>query len=305
MTYDMDHERCSELLTEYVRGRLDRPQEAAVEHHLSDCHDCRVERRAVQALVIGAHAQLQDHERASLREAVWKEAGVARAPVVKLERKWDRTARILGAAALVAVLVTGLFYLGGTGGGEDFGGDTTGAAGGAAEEAPGRDRANEDGRPGRPEALDKQEDATAAQGQTDNAVVAQPTFAPAGGDLSDQELRDLGSGKLFRGLSAAYANADSDRVRARLTADLAEQAPDELSDQIRSCSQRVFDMSPPRVVPAYGTEATLQGRRVLVLGFAYSKAAGGPLDRFMFWAWPRGSCEPAVDYEEGAIPGRP
>lgn len=301
MTEGIDHDRCSELLAAYVRNELDAPDHSEVERHLSTCVACQGEESALRALLGTEVPPLSDEDRVALHRTVWAAVAPRKATVVPLRRRRERTAQILGAAALLAVLATGLFYLVGTGGG-DFGGDaaTVEAGGGESQDSQagggaGAARTND-------EALENKEESAAAQPAQD-AVRARPTFAPEAGMVTDDELRDVARSKLFRNFSDL--GSKTTRARARLTSDLARQAPEDLSDQVRSCARRVYDTSSGGVLPAYGAAGELEGRKVLVLGFAHSKAAGGPLDRFMFWAWPQGGCKPLVDYQEGPIPDRP
>lgn len=301
MTEEMDHDRCSELLVAYMRDELNPPERAEVDHHLSTCLDCKAEHDALAGLLAGGVPPLRDEERRVLRRAVWAEVRPSSPSVIPLRRRGERVAQLLGAAALIAVLVTGFFYVAGTGG-DDLGGDggTAGlaesqdAAGGGETAAK---RASE-----KDEAQVRENKSAAAQFSRD-AVMARPTFDPSA-PVNDEELRDVAGTKLFKSFSA-YDDSDTPRARTRLTSDLARQAPDKLSAQVKLCAERVYDTSSRRALPVYGTVGKLDSRRVLILGFAHSKAAGGPLDRFMFWAWPRGECRPVVDYEEGPIPDGP
>jgi Putative zinc-finger len=295
MTNDIDHDHCSELLGAYVRGGLGMPQHVAVERHLEGCSECQAEHDALRALRADEVKPLNDAERTALRHGVRAGVHPGDATVVPLRRR-ERGAQLLGAAALIAVLVAGLFYLGSGAGRHER--DVAGVAsedgggGGEPASAPGPAR--------RDRTLESTAEGTEAQGAAHDEVEAQPTFAAGAGEVGRRALRHLGSGKQLRSLSH-YDASEVGRVQRELTLSLAERAPDELADQVESCARRVYARSEERALPAYGTTGEVHGRRVLVLGFAYSNAAAGPLDRFMFWVWRRGECAPPVDYEQGPI----
>jgi hypothetical protein len=296
MTEGMDHDRCSGLLGAHVRNQLDAPTSAAIEQHLSHCRQCGMERDALVALVSGGELRLQDHERSRLRRAVWAEVRPTPAPVVPIRRRRERVGQLLGAAALVAVLVTGLFYVTGTGGG-----DLSGQGAGVAEEGADQVEAGgEAGRKGAAREKGKLERNRSAATQFTQDRVARPRFARGERVIVPEELDEIVRSEPFRSFSTLEASEAPGR--AELTGDLARQAPDDLSAQVESCATRVDDTSSATVLPVYGTAGTLNGRRVLVLGFVHSETAGGPLDRFMLWAWPRGDCSRVLEHREGPIP---
>ena len=294
---DIDHDRCSELLLDRVRETLDAPDRAAVDRHLDGCEACRKELRAIEALSSGAVPALDERARSDIRRNVWSEVRPRDATVVPLRRGGPRVAKALGAAALIAVLLAGISYIGGTGGDGLGGGDqsTAGGAGAAQEGAP---RKGSDDK----ERARKGPAPTALQEGAADEARPRPTFALIEGPVTDRELNEVGTGDLFQHFSASYTDAGATRARGDLTDALAQQAPADLAPQVRSCAQRVYGETRGRALPAFGTTGSLEGRRVLVLGFAYSRASGGPLDRFMFWAWRRGTCQRVLHYDEGAIP---
>jgi hypothetical protein len=59
------------------------------------------------------------------------------------------------------------------------------------------------------------------------------------------------------------------------------------------------------VLATFGAHGVLRRgettRDALLLGFAYSSGDRGPLDRFMFWVWPRDDCEAPLDYVSARI----
>ena len=308
--HGLDHDGCSELLAAYVGNELDPSLRPAVEDHLADCIECSAELEAVRSLRADKVPPLTGEERNALRGEVWAQVRRGDPVVVPFEARGRRIGKLLGAAALVILLATGLFYLG-TGLGqqaEQFGG----VAGTAENDTRSAGSARDDGEEGalhlKQDGAAKENGQAADQGAqqdtTEGRAAPQPTFAFGNGRVDEEALRGVGRSKLFRSF-ATYDAADAARNRAELTGLLAAQAPDELSAQVRSCARRVYASSRKRALPAYGRTGKLRDRRVLVLGFAYSKAAGAELDRFMFWAWRRGECKPVVDYEEGSIPRRP
>ncbi|MBW3594112.1 MAG: hypothetical protein KY391_00930, partial [Actinobacteria bacterium] len=78
------------------------------------------------------------------------------------------------------------------------------------------------------------------------------------------------------------------------------RAGDDVAAQVEDCAEQVLETSDP-TIPTFGSVGKLDGQEVLVLGFAWTRRSSGPLDRYMVWAWERGSCDVAVDFVEGRI----
>ncbi|MFN2388638.1 MAG: zf-HC2 domain-containing protein [Actinomycetota bacterium] len=306
----IDHERCSELLPAFERGELAAPEAAAVTAHLEGCPGCTRERAAVRALVTDAGiAPLTGDERVALHRGVLdavREAPRA-ADILPLRRAaspWRaRVGQVLAAAAMIAVIGVGLATVGGGLGGSD----TALEGGGGGAEAT-KDQAVPAPETGR----------DAAAGGSGGALAPglEPTFVRDAGKVSASSLRALGKSG-FRSDRALNATAgetasqegdesapegfdkDVDALAGPLLNRLARKAPGG-AGLVRRCGGSVLSSQAYRIVPVYGAYARLGGRAVLVLGFRWSDA-GGPLDRFMVWAWPRGSCDVPVAYSQGPI----
>ena len=80
---------------------------------------------------------------------------------------------------------------------------------------------------------------------------------------------------------------------------LVADAPRDLRDQVAECSEVVLESRPS--LPAVAVYGPIDGKRSVVLGFAWSNSGAGALDRFMIWAWSRGSCETPSLYLAGRI----
>jgi hypothetical protein len=133
-------------------------------------------------------------------------------------------------------------------------------------------------------------------------VAPEPTFIDRLDRLTDRDLDATGRrGPPIGQFATQFRVADVAQNRTRALSSLAGQAPEALREQIRSCAEVVFE-GQPQSLPASGRRGTYQGRTVLVLTFAWSGEAAGPLDRFMVWVWPEGgSCDNPVAYRFGTI----
>lgn len=294
MDAEMTHERCSELLGDYARGSLQAPEGAEVERHLASCDDCAAELAALHVLSAPAGPPLSEHERARLERGVAWELGdlvVARPPRSRLA---VRLAQGLGAAALLAI--AGIALLQGLTGTSSNEGAAAGGGGNAAT-APNR---NQKGVPA----------AEGAAGGTADAALAPapaPSFDRHAGTLSTKMLDRLGEKSArFVGFSQAYSASDAKRLKVRYTRALVTQASGAIgttaSDTVQTCVDKVYESTATySLLPAYGADATVEGRDALVLGFVWSAESTGPLDQYMFWVFPTSSCETPIDYRAGHI----
>jgi anti-sigma factor RsiW len=291
MSNEINHDTCSELLAGFVRGELPKELQSAVAGHLGGCRRCRMEHRAVEALLLSTRVEpLTASERSQLREALravrvtGTPEGVAPAspaapsppargrktPVRSLrERATSRMAPALGAAALLVLLgVAAAFLVTGTGGGG--GGVSSRASRNAAESG------QREASPG------------AAGGAFARLAAAppQPRFVPGAGSLSSKRLSRVGHSALFERFARLYDASDAPKLQMTFLDRLANQAPEpDQARQIRQCGEVVLGARYASVVPVYAASGRLAGRDVLALGFVWT-TAGGPLDRFMFWEWP-------------------
>ena len=285
---ELNHEVCSEYLPRFLAGDLEQEQGAAVELHLADCAECRAERHALEALIRPA-ATLSATERAELHTALDRELptvvdGVpARAPSRSGEgsRRWrSRLAPALGAAAVVALVAVAVATLsGGLGGDAQNAFEVSGGGGGQA------DSAAERGAETAPARLSSQ--------------AASPRWIGSLGSVTAAELSRKGErGRELRFVAESFQAAGARAKSDAFTDELVTRAPAGLEDAIRACFKQVTGLG-YTALPAFGARARLEGRDVLVLGFAWTPARGS-LDRFMVWAFAGDTCDP-VSYHSGSV----
>ena len=289
---ELDHERCSELLGGFLEGSLEAEATRAVERHLAGCAPCRAERAALEALRGGDAAPMTADERAALHAAVGRatsEAEVvplARSRASSASRGWARRlAPALGAAALAALIAVGVATLGdGITGSDSEAGGASGAGGeGERVQAP----------------LEAEEGTNA-----DLAVAgASPQWIGSLGAVTAAELKRRGqTGTGLREQAVADPRPLAGSRLGAVTEELANRAPPELENQIRSCVKEVSKLG-YTALPTFGAHAELEGRDVLVLGFVWTPKKG-PLDRFMVWAFVEPSCD-TVSYQAGPLKPAP
>jgi hypothetical protein len=284
---ELNHELCSEYLPRFLAGDLEPERRAAVELHLADCAECRAERRALEALdVVGP--KLTSAERAELhavldrelpevadRVAVLASGGAERRP------RWrSRLAPALGAAALVVIVAVGVATLGGA-----FG------------DGAGQEAFEMSGEGGRADSGAGQEAESAPAELSPPA--AGPRWIGSLGSVTPAELSRKGErGRELRFVAESFQAAGAQDKSRAFTDELVTRAPAGLEDAIRACVKRVTELG-YTALPAFGARARLEGREVLVLGFAWTPARG-ELDRFMVWAFAGGTCDP-VSYQAGSV----
>lgn len=297
---DLDHEGCSELLGRFIRSDLPPDDEAAVRSHLRGCESCAEEHRGLERLLVGDIQPLSELERTRLRASISSVVRPTR-PARRSRKSWGaRLAPALGAAALLVVVAAGLYGALRTTGEEPAAGPALEADSPSPE--PGRDKSVQK------RAVDE-EGAAAAQAfsAAGGDAPAAPVFEPNLGDFTLDDLRRLGrTGGLFGAFASAYSNSDASDLEGRYLVRLSERAPDDsATKQTRRCGDVVLRSLGNPVLAAYGAHGALRRddttRNALVLGFAYSSGDQGPLDRFMFWVWPRDDCDAPLDYVSARI----
>jgi hypothetical protein len=306
---EMTHDRCSELLGPYVRGELPPDDAAEVRAHLDGCDDCRLEERAIAALVEETPL-LDDVERARLHRALTQELGTApanadvAAPVAGAPT-WTRwIGPAAGAAAAVAALA--FFALGGLTGGSD---DT--AEGGSGQLRVGAPAREEDtfegaGGAGGGSAADAVEAAEPEpqRGELETAALGgrstDPVFDRDAESLDADHLADTGrAGDPFTSFASTYSVEEGEGLRDEQLARLARAAGAAAPD-VRACARTMPD--DPTVVAVYGATGDYGGRDALVLGFVTTES-GERFDRYLMWVWARGECEQPIDTLIGDIEG--
>ena len=311
MNSELTHERCSELMADYLAGDLAPEQHRLVEDHLEDCAQCSAERAGLSALLSGEGEGLTGDERVELRAAVLgstlSEEPAGRsvddesdAVVVPLGGRVARASKYLGVAALLAILAVGSLFifrgggLGITGSGDD---SEAGSAVSGAEDS--GDAGGED------EAEDAAAD-PAPEARRDAEV--RPKFQPDRGQISEGDLARLGRRNvIFANSDAAQAytaRPESDEETLSDTAPedqlglLAARAPDELAPDITECGRTALDELGQPGLATYATTATLDGTDVVVLRFV----TGDPtLERYAVFAFPVGDCTNILTSIEGPL----
>lgn len=309
---EMSHERCSELLGDYARGRLAAGETAAIESHLASCGDCAAELRALRALLAHDDEVLSEHERARLERGVaWQIGDVIPAPR-RRSRVWAKVGAGIGAAALLAIVGVGIVQLG-TGGGDDS------AGGGTPATAP--KEANDAAKGGADTGVTNAAGAAAA---APHPTFQRETLTLSGTEVEDKRENDddpaafsndhsvatalqrfgRGNGQIAA-FSNAYSVADAVRLKDEYVSELAALAPSDQRDQVRDCAERVYDSTGDySLLAAYGADARVEGRRALVLGFVWTDKPTGPLDKYMLWVWPVANCgtdAAPLNYSSGKI----
>jgi anti-sigma factor RsiW len=301
MGTDMDHARCSELLPRYQRSELAPAEAAAVRSHLHGCEECSQELAGLNLLraadVEPLTAEERDRIHGSIAAAVADEdtqtvIAPARRPL------WHRLAPALaGVATLVVIVVAAVSLSGGMPGlesADDAGGSGESGADAGAPEAGGAEGTVRDdaslstafyaGDLGKVTVSSLSRDTrkrrfvsragSERDGATLGAAAEETTEPQAGNDASSPELSDA-----------------SDQLRS-----LQAQADVAVGRQIADCARSVAAAVPYETVPVYAATATLEGDRVLLIGFNWTKSGGKKLGQFMLWAWPIGDCRIPVFY---------
>lgn len=280
MSKTMTHARCSELLGDFARGALAPEEAALVRAHLDACPDCSRELVGVRALLPREGDELTEHERARLTRGIKWQVPEIDAP--RRRSPWSaRVATALGAAALLAIvgvaLVQGKRDNAATGGG----GNASGAGKAPAESHD-----------------DSIRNAPAAAA----APRPVPTFQRHAGVLTNAKLDAIGKHDQFTGFRNSYSAPDAHELQPTYTSALAAQAPENASDRVRSCAETVYaNTQSYSLLPAYAADGRIDGHKALVLGFAWTDKASGPLDQYMFWVFPTSSCDSPLDYRTGQI----
>jgi hypothetical protein len=292
VTPDLDHATVSAHLRDHVAGGLDDATAAAVEAHLATCPECEAERRAVTALGREAPEPMSELERARLHAGVSAATGAALGAAARRaprRRRWGaRLAPALAAAAVLVVVLGGALLLQGDGSGGQ------GGRGAIAPEgaAPGRIAGGSEGGGA----------GGTARGADLQFGAPLPRFEARTRRADLADLRRLGrTGGSFVAVKQGQAGAGRAGLEKRSLERLARTAPEALASDVRECGRRVIESRPDPVVAAYGAVVELEGRRALVLGFAYGP--GARLERFMLWAWPLGECATPLSYQAGRIRG--
>jgi Putative zinc-finger len=284
---ELNHELCSEYLPRFLAGDLEQEQGAAVELHLAECAECRAERHALEALTRPVPT-LSAAERAQLHSTLDRDlpasaGGIpALAPGRERRPRWrSRLAPALGAAAVVALAAVGVATI--SGGLGDVAGqgasEVSGEGGGQADSAAGQ--------------------AAESAPAEFSSPAASPHWIGSLGSVTAAELSRKGErGRELRFVAESFQAAGARAKSEAFTDELVTRAPAGLEDDIRACVKQVTGLG-YTALPAFGARARLEGRDVLVLGFAWTPTRGS-LDRFMVWAFAGDACDP-VSYQAGSV----
>jgi hypothetical protein len=321
MTTDIGHERCSELLLHYERGKLSAPEADAVERHLGTCSRCSQERAGLAMLIDDDVEPLSASERSHLHAALAEEMRRSRETEARLARPhprpslWSRitsggAGRLVGVAATLLVLVGAVVFgprlIGGNGVQEA----ASGGAGAEVEVQGGPDPVF--AAPVLPSAPEAIPEAGQARDLPDEAEEAGRAQLASPDELdSVQKLGAFAStSKPFTTFATAFGAEDVAALRDLYVDKLAQKAGRALetlsldpspAEVIRTCAQLAIEESPNPLLPAYATYAPVEGIDSLVLGFVYSEDGEGPVDRYTVLAWPGADCDAAPTFVSGDI----
>jgi Putative zinc-finger len=306
MSSQLTHERCSELLADYLARELDPEQHRLVEDHLEHCAQCSAERAGLGALRSESE-RLTTDERVALRAAVLGATTAAEpaghrledesdAVVVPLGGRGARAGKYLGIAAMLAILAVGSLFVF-RGGGLTGSDDDSGAVGVAEDSGQGGE---EDATAG----LAEDEPSPGRRAAKDLIL----TFQSDRGVIAEEDLDKLGRRAGAALLSSTQALESSEEVgdeellfnRApeNLLGRLAARAPEALAPDVTECGRTALDeLDEPRLA-IYATTATLEGEDVIVLGFV---TGARPPDRYAVFAFPRGDCTTILASAEGPL----
>lgn len=292
-------EHPTSLLLAYVRGELEDDDARAIQDHLDGCRRCADEEGGARMLILDPGSELNDLERARLHHAVIAATTESRAihgnPFAR------RLAPYLGTAAVLALLAVGILVV------DPAGDDAAGPESGVeAEMDAGPPALDEDGAR-RLNVESQDEAATEELGEdasgafvTGQSAGPTPHFEPAAGRMAAADLDRLGrSSEPFSAFARAYEADAAPVVQPTVLEQLTNRFPAREKEVVRACARQVLRTR--TAIPVYGGYGSLDGEEVLLLGFAWTPGTSGALDRFMVWAWPRGSCESPLVYRFGWI----
>jgi hypothetical protein len=320
MSSQLTHERCSELLADYLADALDPEQHRLVEDHLEHCAQCSAERAGLAALNSAGEGEgLTGDERSVLRAAVLDAAGDSTEPsaglrsgralpkdesdavVVPLGRRRSRAGQYLGIAAMLAILAVG-FMIVSRGGGLGVTGSNDDAGSGGGAELSTEEDSDRGVAAGAP---------TPAQGRFEYAQDLRPRFGPDSGAISDEDLDRLGrqGATLFKNSETALDESGNDEptgsdLRSALRASqstlerLASQAPDSLAPDVTECGRTGLQELGEVGLASYATTATLEGEDIIVVAFVTGSRTP---KNYAVFAFPRRDCTTILARTEGPL----
>ena len=316
------HERCSELLDDYVTGELSSDERSLVDDHLTDCADCAAERDVLIALTAPEVEPLTDGERAELRASVLAAVPTSDSAALLTDESdavivpiggWrSKATKYVAVAAMLAILAVGFVYIGTIGTGSDDAGQGA-QGGGEANDLSNADSGgggDEEGAtrsaPAQGDALEAQEDRRAKELRSDRlsteyflASEPAPEFEAEQGDLSLEALDELSRRPVFRSFSEIYTVRQARRSINPSLAALAETVPGNLASAVTNCGHTaVRDLAGPGLL-AYATTGRVDDRNSLILGFVTGTRS---LDHYRFVTFQLGDCRTIVRSLGGPIP---
>jgi hypothetical protein len=320
----MDHDRCSELLLPYVQESLDEGIARDMEEHLATCAGCRAERNGLEALLEPAAGELTDLERASLhrelRSRIPVSAGEGEGPA---RLAWLPSA--LGIAAALLVVVLGVQFLGGAGGGEEDSAGDGGASIGAADPSGPRpvtlrltrsgvragdllsgrfsQEAGDSGASAEGEMSPEQKPQAASPDDVlDRAGSESATITDSAAGTVEGRLKDFArTSKTFTRFARAYSAEDVAELSDPFIEELARSAPGGSSAQVTECAELVVSSREAPTLAAAAAHGIFREERSLMLGFVWTPEEAGPLDNYVLYVWPLGSCDAPTHSQSGRI----
>jgi hypothetical protein len=300
----IDHERCSELLREFVAGNLEPSEQGEVAEHLRSCSACSAEERALQIFMTPVEP-LTELEAAAIRRDVLRRVS----PAAERRTLGSRLAPYLGAAALLMIVAVGIVSMN-TGGSDESNADH-----GTAEDGGG-----DSGAP----ATESEPGQLQDEGTTESAMTAAAPLFFQGGRTTERELLALGRDGYIAQVAATYASpkalnsdtsggedSDGEEPEGAAAGSANRSAPrDEFLDQmvaaagvfgetVEACGQRALSALGDSALPVYGSATRLEGESILVLGFLVDGRQ--TYSRYSLWVFPRGSCDEPSRIIEGKV----
>lgn len=309
------HERCSELLADYVTGKLSSDERSLVDDHLTDCADCAAERDALIALTAPEVEPLTDGERAELRASVLAAVPASESAALLTDESdavivpiggWrSKATKYVAVAAMLAILAVGFVYIGNI----EFSGSADSASGGAegglsdsAGDAGGGEAEDSAQRPAPAADEALKQDQSGERTLSKEFFLASepaPVFEDDQGDLSLGGLDELSQRRVFRSFSETYTVRQARHSIEPSLAALAETVPSELATEVNDCGRTALgDLVGPGLV-AYATTGRVDDRDSFILGFVTGTRS---LDHYRFVTFQLGDCRTIVRSLGGPIP---
>ena len=105
----------------------------------------------------------------------------------------------------------------------------------------------------------------------------------------------------FTRFAAAYRAEDVDDLTPTFIVELAEGAPEGAAVQVTECADLVVTSREFPTLPAAAAHGVFRKEDSLLLGFVWTEQETGPLDNYVIYVWPVGSCSTPSHSQSGRI----